>query len=87
MQTHIVDVSLELEVSDTSFDQSDTRTSTRLFKSEVCSAELKNASHLKNYIRTHSGEWPFKCEVCDAAFSQHVYLKTHVRTHTGKRPF
>lgn len=52
-----------------------------------CGKGFRNATHLKNHERIHTGERPFECKLCQKAFSERSALKRHQRVHSGERPF
>ncbi|XP_028411215.1 zinc finger protein 551-like [Dendronephthya gigantea] len=68
-------------------DESDKRPAPKRFQCPHCEKSFGKSSHLRDHIRTHTGDRPYRCEYCDKAFTQYSNLRTHTRIHTGERPY
>jgi KRAB domain-containing zinc finger protein len=68
-------------------DENDKRPAPKRFQCPHCEKSFGKSSHLRDHIRTHTGDRPYRCQYCDKAFTQYSNLRTHTRIHTGERPY
>lgn len=52
-----------------------------------CEKSFGKSSHLRDHIRTHTGDRPYLCKYCGKGFTQYSNLRTHTRIHTGEKPY
>ncbi|XP_073487328.1 zinc finger protein 236 isoform X1 [Aquarana catesbeiana] len=78
---------IEMQAQRTTFLESTEDQSRRAYRCEYCSKGFKKSSHLKQHVRSHTGEKPYKCSMCGRGFVSSGVLKSHEKTHTGVKAY
>ncbi|XP_060100071.1 zinc finger protein 236 isoform X2 [Heteronotia binoei] len=78
---------LELHTQRPQFLEDNEDQSKRSYRCEYCNKGFKKSSHLKQHVRSHTGEKPYKCQLCGRGFVSSGVLKSHEKTHTGVKAF
>uniref|UniRef100_A0ACB8FD43 Uncharacterized protein n=1 Tax=Sphaerodactylus townsendi TaxID=933632 RepID=A0ACB8FD43_9SAUR len=78
---------LELHTQRPQFLEDNEDQSKRSYRCVYCNKGFKKSSHLKQHVRSHTGEKPYKCQLCGRGFVSSGVLKSHEKTHTGVKAF
>ncbi|XP_038145267.1 zinc finger protein 236-like isoform X3 [Cyprinodon tularosa] len=78
---------LQLHSEEPDYQEDGEDNSKRAHRCSWCTKAFKQLSHLKQHIRSHTGEKPYSCDLCGRGFVSAGVLRSHKNTHTGVKPF
>ncbi|KAK7157137.1 hypothetical protein R3I93_008569 [Phoxinus phoxinus] len=77
---------LQLSIQTQDFQDED-EINKRVYQCSMCDKSFKKSSHLKQHVRSHTGEKPYRCNLCGRSFVSAGVLKSHLNTHTGVKAY